>query len=163
NEKRRKKFFLGWDQVLGDVNYKLRSNSQTSTTSFVGSFLSMKMEAGIVLLVSCLSIHSVSSKLPVCRWGSGDGGTSKWTMGNSPSRGYMGTAMLDSPGLVVFAGGIGSGGRVVDGRVNAVLGMEGGLDSARSESLELDVPRTDIGTTATANALYFAGGCGITT
>eukprot|EP00752_Nemacystus_decipiens_P013002 g11503.t2 len=100
----------------------------------------------------------------------------------SRGRGYMGAAMVDDPGLVLFAGGIGMEGTVVDSSVDAFSVPGTGMplaqqpDSSSSSSsaggengdllvakdvFSLGVARTDMGAAATTSALFFAGGCGM--
>ncbi|CAN0128042.1 unnamed protein product [Ectocarpus fasciculatus] len=101
----------------------------------------------------------------------------------SRGRGFMGAVMVDDPAVILFAGGIGRGGMVVDSNVdvfavpldvaddddddedNATGGaaVGGGREEAMVDRnvLSLGVARTDMGAGGTRSALFFAGGCGM--
>ncbi|CAN0152531.1 unnamed protein product, partial [Ectocarpus sp. 12 AP-2014] len=102
----------------------------------------------------------------------------------SRGRGFMGAVMVDDPAVILFAGGIGRGGMVVDSNVdvfavpldvsedddddndddNAAVGAVGGGGEEAlvdRDVLSLGVARTDMGAGGTSSAVFFAGGCGM--
>ncbi|CAN0521631.1 unnamed protein product, partial [Ectocarpus sp. 12 AP-2014] len=102
----------------------------------------------------------------------------------SRGRGFMGAVMVDDPAVILFAGGIGRGGMVVDSNVdvfavpldvgeddddddddnNATGGAVGGGGEKAlvdRDVLSLGVARTDMGAGGTSSAVFFAGGCGM--
>jgi len=68
----------------------------------------------------------------------------------SRGRGYMGAAMVDDPALILFAGGIGMEGTVVDNKVDAVLVKGDGAQQQQGgwgqpDCLMIGTPRFSLG------------------